>query len=72
MTFYLNRFINAQSGAVLGFDYPFPTFEEAKKEIQIGNKKTHWIWYVFPQLNTLGKSELSKFYGLKGREEATE
>lgn len=35
-----------------------------------GHKSGHWIWYVFPQMKGLGKSEISQFYGINGREEA--
>ena len=66
--FYLKRFINAQdSGNV---EYGTESYETALAEIKAGQKKTHWIWYVFPQLKGLGKSHLSQFYGIDGREEA--
>lgn len=46
--------------------------EDAKTEIQTGKKKSHWIWFVFPQLKGLGKSQVSKYYGLNGIKEAKE
>jgi len=42
----------------------------ALKELEDGQKKSHWIWYIFPQLETLGYSERAKFYGLADLEEA--
>ena len=44
--------------------------EQAIKEIRSGKKTGHWIWYIFPQMKGLGKSEISQFYGIDGREEA--
>ena len=44
--------------------------EQAIKEIRSGKKTGHWIWYVFPQMKGLGKSEIAQFYGINGREEA--
>ena len=38
--------------------------------MKAGHKRGHWIWYVFPQMKGLGKSEISEFYGINGREEA--
>lgn len=58
----LNRFISAQ-------DIMYPT---ALKEIKEGKKRTHWMWYIFPQMKGLGKSFLSEYYGINGREEALE
>ena len=66
--FYLKRFLNAQnSGGLYDNMTDYPT---ALQEINSGYKKTHWIWYVFPQMKGLGKSEISEFYGINGREEA--
>ncbi len=44
--------------------------EDAIKEIKKCKKDTHWMWYIFPQLEGLGQSEMSKYYGLKDIEEA--
>ena len=66
--FYLQRFLNAQESG--GLYDNMPPYEVALNEIRNGHKKSHWIWYVFPQMEGLGHSELSKFYGIKGREEA--
>ena len=58
--FNLNRFHRAQRR-----DYP-----TALEEITAGRKISHWMWYVFPQLNGLGFSPKSIYYGISGLEEA--
>ena len=45
-------------------------YAQALQEVHNGRKTTHWIWYIFPQMEGLGKSEMSKYYGIKGRGEA--
>lgn len=45
-------------------------FETALKEIKEGRKHSHWMWFIFPQLDGLGKSERAKYYSLKSLEEA--
>ena len=64
----LSRFINAQDFG--GIYDNTSTYDTALQEITEGYKKTHWIWYIFPQMRGLGKSEISNFYGIDGREEA--
>lgn len=66
----LLRFIHAQDFG--GIYDNTSTYNQALEEIKKGCKKSHWIWYVFPQMKALGKSEISKFYGIDGREEAYE
>lgn len=44
----------------------------ALKELQEGRKRSHWMWYIFPQLKGLGHSYNSNFYGISGTEEASE
>jgi uncharacterized protein (DUF1810 family) len=56
----LNRFVRAQQG-----DY-----ERALSEIRSGQKRTHWMWYIFPQLDGLALSPTSKRYAIKSIEEA--
>lgn len=56
----LDRFIKAQEN-----DY-----ETALNEIENGHKQSHWIWYIFPQLQGLGFSSMSQYYGIKDKEEA--
>ena len=66
--FYLQRYLNAQNSG--GLYDNMTDYQTALQEINKGCKKTHWIWYVFPQMKGLGKSRLSDFYGINGREEA--
>lgn len=56
----LNRFIEAQEN-----DY-----EIALSEIKSGRKRSHWMWYIFPQFKGLGYSETSKFYAITDSNEA--
>lgn len=46
------------------------SYETALKEMKAGEKRNHWIWYVFPQINGLGHSPNSQFYGIADSEEA--
>jgi uncharacterized protein (DUF1810 family) len=57
----LTRFLTAQER-----DYP-----AALAEIKNGRKRSHWMWYIFPQIAGLGFSETSKFYAIKDQAEAT-
>jgi uncharacterized protein (DUF1810 family) len=66
--FYLQRFVNAQDSGLV--EYGTASYETALREIKEGCKRGHWIWYVFPQMKGLGRSQLSQFYGINGREEA--
>lgn len=56
----LERFVKAQAGV----------YETALKEIRPGRKKSHWIWYIFPQLKGLGFSEMAQYYGIADLAEA--
>ena len=47
-------------------------FEIALTEISYGRKRSHWMWYIFPQIQGLGFSDTSKHYGIKDLKEATE
>ena len=60
----LDRFIEAQD--------KHNTYQTALEEVKSGKKKTHWIWFIFPQMRGLGLSEMSKFYGINGRDEAAQ
>jgi len=60
--FNLGRFVSAQSGV----------YEGALAELRSGRKRTHWMWFVFPQVEGLGRSSTSRFYAVKGLEEARE
>ena len=56
----LQRFLDAQAR-----DYA-----KALSEVENGKKRSHWIWYIFPQLAGLGYSYNAQFYGISGRDEA--
>ena len=58
--FNLHRFVREQTR-----DY-----EQALDELRAGRKRTHWIWYVLPQMRGLGSSEMSDYYGITGLDEA--
>lgn len=62
MAFDLQRFIKAQDEG--------GSYEQALKELFAGEKTGHWMWYVFPQLRGLGRSEIATFYGIIGKAEA--
>ena len=56
----LDRSVQAQQGS----------YEQALREIRAGRKRSHWMWYVFPQLRGLGASAMSQRYAIAGIEEA--
>lgn len=56
----LQRFIDAQEA----------DFTTALAEIKNGRKRSHWMWYIFPQLRGLGSSETSRYYGIQNIDEA--
>ena len=45
-------------------------YKQALEEIKNGKKINHWIWYIFPQLKCLGRSSLSRYYGIRDKQEA--
>ena len=47
-----------------------PVIEQAKAELRAGRKRSHWMWFVFPQLKGLGHSEMATWYGIGSRQEA--
>ena len=57
----LERFIAAQGDG---------EFESALAEIEAGRKRSHWIWFVFPQIHGLGTSQMSRAYAIAARDEA--
>lgn len=61
----IQRFKDAQDQHASGY-------ESALSEIREGGKRSHWIWYVFPQLAGMGHSAMSRTYGLDGIDEAEE
>jgi len=56
----LQRFIDAQA----------PIYETALGEICAGSKRSHWMWFIFPQLRGLGLSHTAHFYGIASLDEA--
>ena len=56
----LQRFVDAQKN-----DYAI-----ALSEIKNGRKRSHWMWYIFPQIQGLGFSSTSKYYAIKNSDEA--
>lgn len=57
----LERFIHAQD----------PVWEQVLDELEAGAKQTHWMWFVFPQLRGLGRSDLARRYGIASLAEAS-
>jgi uncharacterized protein (DUF1810 family) len=58
--FNLERFVTAQN----------PVFETVLEELRRGAKRSHWMWFVFPQLAALGRSPTARFFGIASLEEA--
>ena len=58
----INRFVEAQR----------KSYEEAFEEIKKGKKISHWMWYIFPQIHGLGKSNIAKYYEIQSINEAIE
>jgi uncharacterized protein (DUF1810 family) len=58
--FNLERFLSAQSSA----------YGPALAELRSGRKRTHWMWFVFPQFEGLGQSATSRHFAIKSLEEA--
>lgn len=56
----LQRFLDAQE----------PVFERVLSELRDGRKRSHWMWFIFPQLKGLGHSEMAQRYGISGHDEA--
>jgi uncharacterized protein (DUF1810 family) len=56
----LRRFVDAQA----------PVFEQVLVELGEGHKRSHWMWFVFPQIAGLGRSEMARRYAISSREEA--
>ena len=60
MTDDLSRFVEAQR----------PLMDDVRAELRAGRKRTHWMWFVFPHLRGLGRSETARHYGIASRDEA--
>ena len=57
----LERFVAAQA----------PVFEQVLAELRTGRKRTHWMWFIFPQIVGLGSSPMAERYAISGRNEAS-
>ena len=60
MAYDLSRFHKAQQGS----------YETALAEIRSGRKRSHWIWYIFPQIQGLGFSSTAQYYAIENLDEA--
>lgn len=60
MSYDLDRFLTAQTHS----------YDQALSEIRSGRKRSHWMWYIFPQLKGLGMTSTANHYGIDGLEEA--
>jgi uncharacterized protein (DUF1810 family) len=58
--FDLERFVGAQAGV----------YERVKMELAAGEKRSHWMWFIFPQIAGLGSSGMAQRYAINGLEEA--
>ncbi len=58
--FNLERFVEAQA----------PVIDQVRRELAEGRKRTHWMWYVFPQIRGLGHSQTAQFYAITSLAEA--
>jgi uncharacterized protein (DUF1810 family) len=56
----LDRFLVAQE----------PVIEQVLRELRAGRKRSHWMWFVFPQISGLGASETSRYYAIQSLDEA--
>ncbi|MBO9536691.1 DUF1810 domain-containing protein [Herbaspirillum sp.] len=56
----LQRFVDAQA----------PVFEHVIAELLAGEKRSHWMWFIFPQLAGLGRSETARHYAIRSLDEA--
>ena len=56
----LQRFVDAQD----------PVYHDVRLELAAGQKRSHWMWFVFPQLKELGRSATARQYGIASRAEA--
>lgn len=58
--FDLQRFVNAQNAV----------YDQVCAELRAGQKQSHWVWFIFPQLRGLGHSAMAEAYGIASRQEA--
>jgi uncharacterized protein (DUF1810 family) len=57
----LQRFVDAQA----------PVFEQVLAELRAGRKRSHWMWFIFPQIAGLGSSPMAERYAISGHTEAS-
>jgi len=60
MDYDLERFVTAQE----------PVYDQVLAELRHGRKRSHWMWFIFPQLDGLGRSPTARYYAIRGRGEA--
>ena len=58
--FHLKRFVDAQT----------PVYTHVLAELRDGRKRTHWMWFIFPQIAGLGSSDIARHFAISGRAEA--
>ena len=58
--FHLRRFVDAQRS----------TYEQARRELAAGEKRSHWMWFIFPQIQGLGSSSMAQRYAITSLAEA--
>jgi uncharacterized protein (DUF1810 family) len=58
--FNLQRFVDAQA----------PIYEQVQAELRAGSKTSHWMWFIFPQIEGLGQSYMARVFAISGRDEA--
>jgi uncharacterized protein (DUF1810 family) len=59
-TYDLQRFVNAQQ----------PVYAQVCAELRAGRKRTHWMWFTFPQMSGLGHSSMAEHFGIASLDEA--
>lgn len=58
--YHLQRFVDAQQ----------PVFDDVRRELSDGRKRSHWMWFIFPQIKGLGRSDMALKFAISSREEA--
>ena len=58
--FNLQRFVDAQA----------PVYEQVRRELKVGRKQSHWMWFIFPQIAGLGQSPMSVRFAIASLDEA--
>jgi uncharacterized protein (DUF1810 family) len=58
--FNLERFVDAQAGV----------YDQALAELRAGRKRSHWMWFIFPQIAGLGQSDMARRYAIASTDEA--